>query len=467
MITRTHLIWAIVIASWLVLPKSSTGPTAWAQEALPDLAYIAPDGSVWLIDPFSGAAVQVLPVLPNAEDVVNPPGPTDWSPDGRWLAAWSAYQVSVFQPPTGNRIEIQGYRNFEFLPDSSGMVLVGCVGTCFYEGSQSDIVVRRWDDPEPRRVTTSLTLKKHLDLTSDGRLALYTGLPKQPPFPEYGPPITDEVEIDYSLVTVDMETGEERAVVPALDPSPAYWFPDDRRVLFQSELIYCGDPPSPSLCGPTYIGVVDVNSGDVIKLRENDSLQGLAWSPSGEQAVVAVEEAVNTTQSGCHLYLFDSEQYTFIPLTSGADVWDANPTWSPDGQYIAFERCDPPAEQCFIYVMRSDGTEIRQIAAGHAPAWRPAAGVVVMATPEPLSVETTPTAEETAIVEATAALPMGAEAAPTWTVTLPAASEASPTPSAGRSLDRVQVIGLVLVFSAILGLGFLAVAFIRLQRNSG
>jgi TolB protein len=59
-------------------------------------------------------------------------------------------------------------------------------------------------------------------------------------------------------------------------------------------------------------------------------------------------------------------------LTKNSDADDFAPTWSPDGQWIAFTRIQD--QQANIMVMRSDGTEVRQLTttgAESAPAWSP------------------------------------------------------------------------------------------------
>jgi Tol biopolymer transport system component len=43
--------------------------------------------------------------------------------------------------------------------------------------------------------------------------------------------------------------------------------------------------------------------------------------------------------------------------------------WSPDGREIVFERCR--TDDCFIYVMRADGTSQRRLFKGQDPAWSP------------------------------------------------------------------------------------------------
>jgi hypothetical protein len=48
----------------------------------------------------------------------------------------------------------------------------------------------------------------------------------------------------------------------------------------------------------------------------------------------------------------------------------SNPTWSSDGQFIAFE-CEESAEATYICIMNVDGSDIVQLAEGYEPAWQP------------------------------------------------------------------------------------------------
>ncbi|UCG16462.1 MAG: PD40 domain-containing protein, partial [Phycisphaerales bacterium] len=52
---------------------------------------------------------------------------------------------------------------------------------------------------------------------------------------------------------------------------------------------------------------------------------------------------------------------------------DDNPTWSPDGEYIAFR--SSRTGEWDIYIMKADGTEVTQLTADlaqdAAPTWKP------------------------------------------------------------------------------------------------
>ena len=123
------------------------------------------------------------------------------------------------------------------------------------------------------------------------------------------------------------------------------------------------------------------------KLLSGVSYYPPAWSPDGKSLAVAVVRGNRPYYSIMHSVL----------LTIGAEGSDARefaetrgiqgpPAWSPDGEYLAFAigeaksfgsnlQDDEDIEKLpsGIYVMRTDGTDLRQVADGlvGAPAWSP------------------------------------------------------------------------------------------------
>lgn len=90
-----------------------------------------------------------------------------------------------------------------------------------------------------------------------------------------------------------------------------------------------------------------------------------AWSPDGERIVFASKRG-----GSFDLYVMNADGTGTRSLTSGPQE-DSNPTWSPDGARIAFQR-GPSGD---LYVVDADGSDAHAIsdepAAESQPAWSP------------------------------------------------------------------------------------------------
>ena len=90
--------------------------------------------------------------------------------------------------------------------------------------------------------------------------------------------------------------------------------------------------------------------------------------PSGEQIAVAATSG--------RLLLIDSSGHRLATLSKRTDpgISDWAPAWSPDGKWLAFARSTDRRRSFHVFVMRADGTGVRQLTHGRfdeSPAWSP------------------------------------------------------------------------------------------------
>jgi Tol biopolymer transport system component len=113
--------------------------------------------------------------------------------------------------------------------------------------------------------------------------------------------------------------------------------------------------------GPTGIAVV-ATDGSNRRMLTSGGDQMPAWAPDGTRIVFV---------RGGDLYSVAVSPSPAAPvrLTSTPET-DESPSWSPDSAWLALDRHGPSGNPG-VYVMRSDGTEVRRLATGRTPAWSP------------------------------------------------------------------------------------------------
>jgi TolB protein len=119
-----------------------------------------------------------------------------------------------------------------------------------------------------------------------------------------------------------------------------------------------------------------------------------AWSPTGEQIVLQRSLGPSIDQENLTvLFVMRADGTNAAQLTQvGADpnveqaYGDHDPTWSPDGQRIAFERIRFATDHHAIFTVRIDGTGLRQLTPWRldaaSPDWSPSGRWIAFRTQE-------------------------------------------------------------------------------------
>lgn len=89
----------------------------------------------------------------------------------------------------------------------------------------------------------------------------------------------------------------------------------------------------------------------------------LDWSPDGRSLLIYAGLTGDK-----NIFLIDVDAQTAVQLTNGGN--NAASSFSPDGQWIAFNSLRNN-DQADIFIMRPDGTDVRQVTSNPEPDWQP------------------------------------------------------------------------------------------------
>ena len=131
--------------------------------------------------------------------------------------------------------------------------------------------------------------------------------------------------------------------------------------------------PPLTTSGNSVIALADVATGQITELASTASLASTdsfggdtpRWSPDGTRLLFTREEG--GSQPGGGLFMVDADG-TDLHQVVPRDLRALFPRWSPDGSLIAFESYDAD-RQGDVYVVRPDGTGLRQVTSGGYTVW--------------------------------------------------------------------------------------------------
>ena len=249
-------------------------------------------------------------------------------------------------------------------PDGSQLIfdLSDTIWTVNSQGTRVDVVV----DADPGTHHRSV-YEFYADLSPDGSRMVYSTC-------EY-PLVVSNSEGSgthhlYEIASANLDGGGRQRLTEshAFDSYPV-WSPDANSIAFIR---------SSGAYDDTWIYLIeDGSKASRLWLEDLDVEAGLSpptWSPDGESLAFVGYESISGERQPC-LYTgtageLDLEQlritrYTPFRLTEATGP----PSWSPNGQYIAFTRSG--GKDAGVYVIRPNGTDLRRIVDGSSegPLW--------------------------------------------------------------------------------------------------
>ena len=134
------------------------------------------------------------------------------------------------------------------------------------------------------------------------------------------------------------------------------------------------------------IYILDINSGDVVQLTDNNVIDAHAdWSPDGSKIVYgSFRDAQGNPFGSADIYVMNIDGSGQTQLTNSP--WEDNdPEWSPDGTKIVFKstRHTQQNGREEIYIMGSDGSDQKKLTtttnwqSDHDPSWSPGSDFIL------------------------------------------------------------------------------------------
>jgi TolB protein len=275
----------------------------------------------------------------------------DWSPDGRRIAFSAHGELAIVDPAGGipRRLTHSAAVDFRpvWSPDGRRLAF-------FSQGPQEsvtlvrdDVMVIGTDGRGARRLVRAPVQHPFLSWSNDGAWLVFAKA-------GFGAP---------QLVLVDTRTSESRLLSQGRDPA---FSPDGARIAFVR-----------GTDNAHQLAVARPDDGSTQVLYETTArLSEPAWSPDGRSVVVVVSDRNKRSQ----LEVVDVESSKHRILTRASSNADTSPTWSPDGDRIAFVRYTPrmPLAEGVLMTIRPSGTGLQVVPHSHLtdrfaafPQWRP------------------------------------------------------------------------------------------------
>ena len=306
-----------------------------------------------LSDPFeiatqialTGEPTRPQPTLAPVTEAISTPTPNPIIPTGKIAYVCQLYKVQVGDQiciinadGTGQRrLTTEDYvRHFypSMSPDGESVVYVQFGGENIFDIYEMSL------DGQASQLTSGLGVLTAPEISPDGSQIAFT----------HGYPLAE-----HAIWVMDRDGSNPHEISPrGWDPT---WSPDGAQILFASDM-----------SGRVQMYIVDVDGGNLRQVNEMSGLRGRTdWSPRGEIVTYA------GTPWHRELFLMNADGSNLHQITPEGGN-SQGPGFSPDGSWVTFTAYfDHYGDDhgCEIYIMRTDGTDLRRLTDNDYCDWQP------------------------------------------------------------------------------------------------